>query len=116
MRVTITLPPELEQAVTEQAQKQGTAPESLALDKLNACFFPALSAECGANGSKQADALADWGGVVSTGNTPQNATFTVERCRKPRQVIRIPIPRLKNPGQISHFIMEVSEEETSAPL
>ena len=28
--VTITLPPELEQAVTEQAQKQGTAPESLA--------------------------------------------------------------------------------------
>jgi hypothetical protein len=32
--VTITLPPELEKAVAERAQQQGTTPELWALDKL----------------------------------------------------------------------------------
>jgi hypothetical protein len=36
--ITITLPPELEQTVSEKAQQQGTTPELLVLDELRLRF------------------------------------------------------------------------------
>ena len=41
----ITLPPDIEQVLVEQARKQGTTPELLALDSLRARFMPSLSPE-----------------------------------------------------------------------
>ena len=38
--ITITLPPELEQIVTEQARQQGTTPNLLALDSLTKLYLP----------------------------------------------------------------------------
>ena len=40
--ITITLPPELEQIVTEQAQRRGTTPELLSLGKLLEAFRPVV--------------------------------------------------------------------------
>ncbi len=37
--VTITLPPELEQIVTQQAQQRGTTPDLLALDTLTQLYL-----------------------------------------------------------------------------
>jgi hypothetical protein len=38
--VTITLPPELEKPITEEAQRKGTTPELVALDTLRKGFLP----------------------------------------------------------------------------
>ena len=38
--MTITLTPELERAISEQARRQGTTPEGLALDGLRNLFVP----------------------------------------------------------------------------
>jgi len=38
--ITITLPPDLEKTVSEQAQQQGTTPELLVLDELRIRFSP----------------------------------------------------------------------------
>jgi hypothetical protein len=64
--VTITLTPELEKVVIEQAQQQGTTPELLALDKLNEQFLsrpPAASSEEG----NLADYLGDFIGCLDSG-------------------------------------------------
>jgi hypothetical protein len=38
--MTITLTPEIETAITKQAQKEGVAPEHLAMDGLRSLFLP----------------------------------------------------------------------------
>ena len=49
--MTITLPPELELALTQQAVIKGTQPESLALDELNRKFLPPTSKQDSKNAS-----------------------------------------------------------------
>jgi len=65
--ITITLPPELEQAVTERAQNQGTTPELLVLDRLREQFLPALPPEELPEGATMADFLADFIGCIDSG-------------------------------------------------
>ncbi len=64
--VTITLTPELEQVVTERAQKQGTTPELLTLDKLNEQFLPATPSASSDEGTL-ADYLGEFIGCLDSG-------------------------------------------------
>lgn len=63
---TITLSPELERAMTEQAQRQGTTLELLALDKLNALFLPVSPVEDAGEGETMADFLKDFIGCIDS--------------------------------------------------
>ncbi|MCW3051582.1 MAG: hypothetical protein JWN14_752 [Chthonomonadales bacterium] len=63
---TITLTPELEKAMTEQARLQGTTLEMLAIDKLNAYFLPSLPAENTSEGETMADFLKDFIGCIDS--------------------------------------------------
>ena len=63
---TITLTPELEQAMTEQARLQGTTLEMLAIDKLNAYFLPALPTESAPEGETMADFLKEFIGCIDS--------------------------------------------------
>lgn len=45
LRMIVTLTPDIEQALTEQAQQQGTTPEQLALDSLRQQFVHAAPME-----------------------------------------------------------------------
>src|ERR1051326_5837253 len=53
--MTITLPPELKQAIEEQAQRQGTTPELLVLDGLRGLFMPASTPASPGEGLTMAD-------------------------------------------------------------
>ena len=63
---TITLPSDLALAITEQAERQGTTLEMLALDKLNATFLPAHAAEVTSDGETMADFLKDFIGCIDS--------------------------------------------------
>jgi hypothetical protein len=63
---TITLSPELERAMTEQADRQGTTLEMLALDKLNAHFLPTLPEVDTSDGETMADFLKDFIGCIDS--------------------------------------------------
>ena len=43
--ITISLPPDIEGPLTEEAQRRGTTPELLALDSLRTLFVPTPAAE-----------------------------------------------------------------------
>ena len=67
---TITLPPALELAITQEAQRQGTTLEILALDKLTSSFLSALPAPPDDNhfeGESLADFLGDFIGCLDSG-------------------------------------------------
>lgn len=64
---TITLPPVLERAMTQEAERQGTSLEMLALDKLNAAFLPKMPAEPPVEGATLADFLGDFIGCLDSG-------------------------------------------------
>lgn len=51
---TITLPPELEEAVAQQARLRGVSPEALVLDALREKFLPVPPTE------KGGDSLGEW--------------------------------------------------------
>jgi hypothetical protein len=61
---TITLPPDLEGRLAEEARKRGTTPELLALDSLRQLFAPAPAADT-ASGGNFHDLLAGYIGAVS---------------------------------------------------
>ncbi len=63
---TITLPPDLERAITEQAERQGTTLELLALDRLNATFLPAHATEVTSGGETMAEFLKDFIGCIDS--------------------------------------------------
>ena len=61
----ITLPPDIEQALMEEANKRGTTAELLALDSLRARFAPRATADTAAGGySTLADFLTGHIGVL----------------------------------------------------
>jgi hypothetical protein len=63
--LTIIVPPELEQTITEQAQQKGTTPELLTLDVLHREFLPASPPP--ANEGTLADFLGDFIGCLDSG-------------------------------------------------
>ena len=60
----ITLTPDIEQALTEQARQQGTTPEALALESLRRQFVLPTRGESAAPYDTLADFLADSIGVL----------------------------------------------------
>jgi hypothetical protein len=65
--MTLTLTPEIESALAEEARKQGTTPEVLALDCLRERFVPAAAPAPPAEGPQTlADFLAGHIGVLSS--------------------------------------------------
>lgn len=62
---TITLPPEIEETVAQQAQRQGTTTELLALDVLRRSFAPPPEAEKADMGDTLYDFLRGYIGTVN---------------------------------------------------
>lgn len=61
---TITLPPDIEEPLIEQAHEQGTTPEPLALDSLRMLFAPQATSETGM-GETLYDLLSGYVSTVS---------------------------------------------------
>lgn len=81
--VTITLTPELEQTVTEQAQQQGTTPELLALDALCERFTAPPSAPPVVEGETMADYLKVFIGCVDSSEVyPEGSRLSENTGRK----------------------------------
>ena len=81
--LTITLTPELEQRIIEQAVEQGTTPELITLDSLNKLYFPAESEALPKDGSMLSDYWADYIGTVdSRETTPEGAKLSEKTGRK----------------------------------
>jgi hypothetical protein len=62
---TITLPPEVEGPLAEEAQRQGTTPELLAIACLRILFVPRPTGEQPSEGETLSDFLAGYVGTVS---------------------------------------------------
>lgn len=83
-QINITLPPDLGNALTEAAERQGTTPERLALDCLRERFvtqkeIPSLEGER----ASLADFLADHIGVLSSSeHVPGGARMSEDTGRK----------------------------------
>lgn len=65
--MTITLPPEIEGPLTEEARRQGTTAESLAVEALRKAFMP-IEIEQAAPGETLYDRLAGFIGIVESGD------------------------------------------------
>jgi hypothetical protein len=63
---TITLPADLERAISAQARAQGTTLELLALDKLQALFLPDLQPEDASEAETMAEFLKDFIGCIDS--------------------------------------------------
>ena len=64
--IKITLTPDLERALSEQARKQGTSPENLALDSLRERFLLSAPQVAGEGQGSLTDFLANHIGVLSS--------------------------------------------------
>jgi hypothetical protein len=62
---TITLPPDIEGPLSEEARRQGTTPELLALDSLRKLFAPTTATGKAAGGETLFDSLSGYIGTVS---------------------------------------------------
>jgi hypothetical protein len=62
---TITLPPEVEGPLMEEARRKGTTPELLAVDCLRQLFTPSPTTETLAEGETLFDFLTGYAGTVS---------------------------------------------------
>ena len=81
--MTITLPPELKQAIEEQAQRQGTTPELLVLDGLRGLFMPASTPASPGEGLTMADFFTGYvGGLHSSEFVPGGAQLSEDTGRK----------------------------------
>jgi hypothetical protein len=63
--MTITLPPEIEGPLAEQARLHGTTPEALAVETLRSAFVAAQGSAAPVQGESLYDHLKDYIGVVS---------------------------------------------------
>ncbi|HZT43443.1 MAG TPA: hypothetical protein VFA07_14850 [Chthonomonadaceae bacterium] len=80
--ITITLPPELEQVVTERAKQQGTTPELVALDTLRKELLPVASPPP-IEGQTLVDFLGEFIGCIhSSEMVPGGAQMSVDTGKK----------------------------------
>jgi hypothetical protein len=85
---TIALPPELEQAIEERAQQQGTTPELLIVDKLREQFLPIPPLSPDTEGRTMADFFAGYiGGLHSSEFVPGGAQLSEDTGRKFTQLL-----------------------------
>lgn len=81
--LSITLPPELEHALLEQARAQGTTPELLALDSLRERFTNAAISEPTPYHQTMADYWADFIGCLHSSDfVPGGAQMSTDSGRK----------------------------------
>lgn len=79
----ISLPPDIERALAEQAGKQGTTPERLALDSLRRQFAPSDAQESPTGGATLADFLGEHIGVIhSSEHVPGGAQMSEDPGKK----------------------------------
>ena len=83
-RMTITLTPDIENALVDQASKQGTTPEQLALESLRERFVASVDEGNPTDGAKTlADYLADHIGVIhSSEHVPGGARMSEDTGKK----------------------------------
>ena len=85
---TITLPPEIEGPLSEEARRQGTTTDLLALDKLRALVVPADASETnrvpeGKQSETLHDFLHDFSGILDSGaHVPNAAQMSMDSGRK----------------------------------
>jgi hypothetical protein len=80
---TINLPTDLEQAIEERAQQQGTTPELLIVDKLREQFLPSAAPENGTDERTMADFFAGYVGGLHSGEfVPGGAQLSTDSGRK----------------------------------
>ena len=80
---TITLPPEIERTVSEQAQRQGTTTELLALDILRRNFPAPIESPDREPGASLFDLLKSHIGVIhSSEHIPGGAQMATDSSRK----------------------------------
>ena len=80
---TITLPPEIEETVAQQARRQGTTTELLALDVLRKTFPPAIEPPERKSGTSLFDLLSDYIGTIHSGeHIPGGAQMATDSGRK----------------------------------
>ncbi len=80
---TITLPPEIEETVAQQARRQGTTTELLALDVLRRSFPPTDETPEGRIGTSLFDLLKDHIGVIhSSEHVSGGAQMATDSGRK----------------------------------
>jgi hypothetical protein len=88
--VTITLPPDLEQVVTEQAKKQGTTPEIFLLGELRERFLqeaPDTGTEI-REGETMADFFAGYAGTVNSREiVPEGVHLSANTGRKFKELM-----------------------------
>jgi hypothetical protein len=81
--LTLTLPPELEAALAEEARRKGTTVELLTLAALQERFLKPAPAPSLPAGATLADALADYIGAVNTKEQyPEGSTLSENTGRK----------------------------------
>jgi hypothetical protein len=86
--VTITLPLELEKAVTEEAAQKGTTVELLTLDVLQERFLRPSSTKHLPEGATLGDALKDYIGAINTRDKyPDGSTLSENTGRKFAQMM-----------------------------
>ena len=66
----ITLPPEVEQPLTEEARRKGTTPELLAVDCLRKLFTPISERKTPTEGATLYDFLEGYAGTISGTTEP----------------------------------------------
>lgn len=80
---SINLPPDLEQAIEARAQRQGTTPEVLIVDKLREQFLPMAAPAPGAGELTMADFFAGYiGGLRSSEYVPGGAQLSTDSGHK----------------------------------
>ena len=87
----ITLTPDIEQALADQAHKLGTTPEQLALDSLRERFAPALACDAQSEVEQKrmlAEFLRDHVGVLnSSEHVPGGARLSEDTGRKFTEIL-----------------------------
>lgn len=78
--MTITLNPEIENALADEARRRGTTPELLALDCLRACLLPGTAEEAAAPAGSLAHFLAGHLGVLSSREHVPSGAGMSENC------------------------------------
>lgn len=76
----ITLPPQIEQALTEEANRRGTTPELLALDCLRERFLPEPTPQPPAEGETLADFLEGYIGIFASEAIVPGGARMSEKC------------------------------------
>ena len=87
--LTITLPPEIEEAVSERAEKQGTTPELYLLEDLRRLYAPVpIPDEPAVEGETMADFFKGYAGTINSSEfVPGGANMSQDTGRKFAQLM-----------------------------